>query len=272
MVIDNNSKDDTAGVTNRFFENNPKLKGRYLLETAQGLSHARNRAARETSTDWILYLDDDAKVDANFIIRSLEHCQTGQYKIVGGVYFPWYHYGRPRWFKDRYASNALPQYTRLCVPPKGYIATGGVMLWDRKLLLSLGGFDTKVGMVGDKIAYGEETYLQAVARHQGIEIAYDPDLIIHHVVMAAKLKVGWFFESYFAAGRDAVIGGQVPPGLVSAARQLLTGVIVSSKDALIATPKLLRANYYLENWLIDVFRKMAKRIGSAYTALLIHRP
>lgn len=272
LVIDNNSKDATTPLTEKFLTENPEISGRCILETAQGLSHARNRAFRETTTEWILYLDDDAKAETNFISRALEHCDSGKFKILGGVYYPWYHYGQPRWFQDRYGSNALPRYKELSVPAKGYIATGGVMLWDRALLISLGGFDTKVGMVGDKIAYGEETYLQALARHQGYEIAYDPKLIIHHIVMERKLNVGWFFESYFAAGRDAVVGGQVPHGVASALKQLLIGWLVMAKDFILATPKLLKSNYYLENWLIDVFRKMAKRIGSAYTALLAQRP
>jgi len=36
----------------------------------------------------------------------------------------------------------------------------------------------------------------------------------------------------------------------------------------IYTPRLLRNNYYVENRLIDVFKKVAKRVGAVYTAVL----
>ncbi|NUO02485.1 MAG: transglutaminase-like cysteine peptidase [Saprospiraceae bacterium] len=50
---------------------------------------------------------------------------------------------------------------------------------------------------------------------------------------------------------------------------LLTAFGLSFVDALRCTPKLIfDRNYYIENWLIDVFRKFAKRLGTIYTALL----
>lgn len=271
LVVDNNSTDGTRRVAEAFFREHPQLTGRCITETRQGLSHARNRGYREAAAGWVLYLDDDAKADGHLLSRTAWLVANGGYEIVGGVYYPWYHYGRPRWWQDRYGSNALPHHSQLAVPGGNYVATGGVMLWRRQLLEDLGGFDPRVGMVGKRIAYGEETYLQAKARARGIAVAYDPGLIIYHVVMAQKLSVDWFFQSYFAAGRDAVLGGQTAPGPRSAAAQLLLGLAVMLKDLVLHTPRLLRDGYYLENWLIDVFRKLAKRVGAAYTALLNQR-
>ncbi len=270
LVIDNNSPDHTRELTENWLRQHPEVQGRCLTETRQGLSHARNRGYREASADWVVYLDDDAKAATHFLRRTAWLVAEGGYRIVGGVYYPWYHYGRPRWWQDRYGSNALPHAT-LTVPRGNYVATGGVMLWEKQLLEDLGGFDPRVGMVGTRIAYGEETYLQAKARARGIAVAYDPELIIYHVVMAQKLSVDWFFRSYFAAGRDAVLGGQTAPGVRSAATQLLLGVAVMGKDLILRSPQLLRPDYYLENWVIDVFRKLAKRVGAAYTALLHQR-
>ena len=270
LVIDNNSPDDTRQVTEEFLARHPHLSGRCLTEPQQGLSHARNRGYREARADWVLYLDDDAKPRPDLLQRALWLINRAQYQIVGGVYLPWYHYGRPYWYQDRYASNALP-YTELTVPPSNYVATGGVMLWDTSLLEALGGFDPRGGMVGKQLAYGEETYLQARARARGVAVAYDPNLVIYHVVMEQKLHVDYFFRSYFAAGRDAVLGEQVGTGPGALLTQLLLGLGVMSKDLLLYTPRLLRPDYYRENWLIDVFRKMAKRLGSVYTALLLGR-
>lgn len=270
LVIDNNSTDSTRQITQQFFTDHPAIQGRHLLETQQGLSHARNRGYREARAPWVLYLDDDAQAAADLLQRAVWLIDHTDYQIIGGVYHPWYHYGRPRWYRDRYASNVRPE-TTLSVPPSNYVATGGIMLWKRTLLETLGGFDPRVGMVGNKIAYGEETYLQAKARARGIAVAYDPRLIIYHVVMEQKLHVDWFFRSYFAAGRDAVLGDQISTGPIAISTQLILGLGVMLKDIIVYTPQLLYQDYYLENWLIDVFRKVAKRIGSVYTALLLDR-
>ena len=266
LVIDNNSSDGTAAVTESFLAEYPMVIGRCINEPNQGLSYARNRGYREAQADWVLYLDDDAKAERRLLQRTVWLIEEAKYHIVGGVYYPWYHYGKPQWWKDRYGSNARNE-TELCVPPGNYVATGGVMLWDRSLLDQLGGFDTQLGMVGYKLAYGEETYLQAKARRRGVAVAYDPQLIIYHVVMPQKLHVDYFFRAYFAAGRDAVIGRQIGTGLSDVAQQLLLGFGVMVRDLLLYSPQLLRNDYHVENWVIDVFRKVAKRVGSAYTIL-----
>ena len=268
LIVDNNSNDDTQQIVEDFFAQHPYLAGRCITESRQGLSHARNRGYQEAQSDWVLYLDDDAKARPDFLRRALWLVEQAPFQVVGGVYLPWYHFGRPHWYQDRYATNKLP-YQTLTVPPSNYVATGGVMLWQTTLLHELGGFDPRVGMVGTTLAYGEETYLQAKARKRGIAVAYDPDLVIYHVVMEQKLHLDYFFRSYFAAGRDAVLGGQLSTDSSTIASQLLLGVGVMTKDLIIYTPRLLRPDYYLENWLIDVFRKVSKRVGSIYTILSV---
>lgn len=271
IVINNSSPDNTTEVVDDFLIRHPQIDGRCITETQQGLSHARNRGYREARAEWVIYLDDDAKAQTDFLQRAAWLIANTGYKIVGGVFLPWYHYGRPRWYRDRYATNALA-HRELCVPRGNYVATGGVMLWEKQLLAELGGFDPRVGMVGDKLAFGEETYLQERARTRGIAVAYDPRLIIHHVVMPQKLSVDYFFRAYFAAGRDAVLGGRVGTSPGTQILQLAIGLGIMTKDLLLNTPRLLSADYYVENWLIDVFRKFAKRVGTVYTALLADRP
>lgn len=267
LVVNNNSSDQTATVVDDFLARHPLITGRNILETRQGLSHSRNRGYQEAVADWVFFLDDDAKVKEGLLERLVTLVNSAAYQVVGGVYYPWYHFGRPRWFRDDYASNALP-YRKLSKLPPPHTASGGVMLWKKTLLEELGGFDPRIGMKGAKIAYGEETYLQEKARERGVVIAYDPELVIFHIVMKAKLNVDWFFVSYFAAGRDAVLSGSIPRTAFAVFRLFFLGAGICLRDAVFCTPKLLSPGYFVENWLIDVFRKPAKRLGSIYTILL----
>ena len=268
LIIDNNSPDDTAERSRAFLDEHPGIRGRYLLETSVGLSYARNRGIREAAADWILYLDDDVLVDPDLIARTLERVKEDRYPIIGGVYDPWYHYGRPRWYRDSYVSNRRPGVTELR-HGTAYYAAGCIMLWKKSLLESLGGFDPRVGMTGDKIAYGEDDFIQYQAIERGVLPAYDPGMRIEHLVPLYKQQLDWFFISYFAGGRDFVGGDQLPGGAGPIIKQMLIGIGVTIKDLLLNTPKLLlRREYYVENWLIDCFRKLAKRTGIVYTALL----
>ncbi len=264
IVVNNNSTDDTAAVANGFADKFP----RFLLvdETRQGLSHARNKGLEVAHHEWVIYLDDDAKAAPDFVARAQWMMAQGKYRVFGGIFLPWYKYGRPVWFKDHYASNK--KYTTIRTLHGDDYACGGIMAFDKKLLVQYGGFDPNLGMIGGRLAYGEETEVQFRMRRDGIAIGYDPDWIIYHLVAAYKLNVAWFFKASFAWGRDRIIVYKDRTNWAYLLLILLTAFGLSFVSVLYYTPKLwFTKDYYIENWLIDVFRKFAKRIGTIYTAL-----
>lgn len=267
LVVDNKSPDDTKGVVERFISNHPEINCRYVLETTQGLSHGRNRSVAEAKATMICFIDDDSLVRAEFINRLGFLIRNTSHKVIGGLFYPWYHFGKPAWYQDKFASNwiALPQ---LGAPGNNWMATGCVMVLERELILQLGGFDPNVGMNGSTIAYGEETYLQQEARKLGYIPVYDPELVVDHAVLPYKLELSWFFTSHFALGRDRIIGGEVKATPLSLLKELLIGSLVLAYDLIRSTPKLLSKDYYVQNWMIDVFRKPAKRVGTIYTGLV----
>jgi glycosyltransferase involved in cell wall biosynthesis len=266
IVVDNNSPDDTAGVVKAFIAGYPTVNCRYVLETTQGLSHGRNRSVAEAKADMMCFIDDDSLVKPGFIQRLGVLIRETDHKVIGGLFLPWYHFGKPVWYRDEFASNKLPA-SELTTPGGSWMATGCVMVLERALIQQLGGFDPNVGMNGGMIAYGEETFLQEGARKLGHRPVYDPKLIVDHAVLPYKLELSWFFTSHFALGRDRVIGGEVSASPLSLLKEFLIGSLVMVYDLIRSTPKLLRKDYYIQNWMIDVFRKPAKRIGTLYTGL-----
>jgi GT2 family glycosyltransferase len=266
LVVDNNSTDGTAELCRSFQARFPHFK--YVREQQQGLSYARNRAVKEAAADWVLYLDDDAKAQEDMVevaLRTLSERPDSYF--FGGVYLPWYHFGRPVWFKDHYASNKM-KYTSNTVLPSGEFVSGGIMAIHKSVFEQVGDFRTDIGMAGGKIAYGEESDLQIRARKAGFRILYVPDLVIYHVVAAYKLDLDWFFKAAFALGRDNLI----VRGYSRSTGYLLLTALTTVAQVIVGlvryTPRLyLQSDYYRENWLIDVFKKPAKRIGLIYTAI-----
>ena len=86
IVVDNNSKDNTKAVAEKFIAANSHF--RYVLETNQGLSHARNRGGNEASTDFVAYMDDDAKAPANWVKQLIEIIDDKKPDIFGGPIYP----------------------------------------------------------------------------------------------------------------------------------------------------------------------------------------
>lgn len=268
IIVDNNSPDHTAEVAKTFVDQYPNF--RYVKEENVGLSHARNRGWKEAKCQWVAYVDDDALAAENFVARIYWFLEHHDYRMFGGHWGPWYKYGQPYWMKDKYCSKKILA-DRIITIPHRYTASGGVMVIEKTLLEQYNGFDTALGMAGDKVGYSEETDFQNRIRKDGIEVGYDPDLIIHHLVAKYKLNVDWYFKSAFALGRDMVKSKMVATGFLPLLGSFLIGFGVMLKDLIIYTPQLLRKNYYIENWLIDVFKKMAKRIGMIYTGIMMNR-
>lgn len=266
IVVNNNSPDHTQSTAESFVGKVPNL--RVVVETQQGLSYARNRAYEEAQADWVLYLDDDALASDNLVERALFTIHHYPYKYFGGVALPWYKYPKPHWYKDKYvATNELPYKT--VTPIHGnQFAIGCIMVIHKPTLAKYGGFDVKLGMIGNTIAYNEETELQHRMRADGIQIAHDPKLFIRHLVAPYKMKVDWFFQSAFALGRDNVDAKNVSLNPLNLLLISVVAFLMMLVHLVIYTPKLLSKNYYIENWLIDVFKKVAKRVGTVYTALL----
>ncbi len=266
LVVDNNSTDDTADVVASFQDRIPIL--RRVEESVQGHSNARNRAYVEAASDWIFYLDDDAKVRDTTFSRVIWMTENQPYKIFGGVYFPWYHYGRPRWFRDEYGSNKR-KYEQITELTGDETVSGGVLCMHKDLLREMQGFNPHVGMIGAQIGYWDETELQMRIRSKGYPIAYDPEIQIEHLVAKYKLSPDWYFRRSYIKGRDQVVGDKVSnvPGYL-----LFTAVVAIAMPLLLMPANFLKlifwGDYYIENFLIDSFHKSAKRIGIIYTSLL----
>ena len=86
VVVNNNSTDDTERVLDAFAG---RLPLRRAFEARPGLSHARNTAVRWATGDYIVWTDDDALVDADWLaayVRAAE--QHPEAAVFGGPVRP----------------------------------------------------------------------------------------------------------------------------------------------------------------------------------------
>ena len=269
VVIDNNSNDDTQDVIKQYSLLLPNLRN--VIEERQGLSHARNRGILEAQSEWVYYIDDDARVSEDFVECALRLIEEVKPRIFGGTYAPWFHYGRPAWFNDSYASSDL-HFSYRRVLPRGKFLTGCNFAVHKSIFSEFGVFDPELGMRGNLVGYGEETELQRFIQQAGVPIWFDPGLRVEHVVNPDRLTPDWYLVAGWALGRDKVKSGTLPPTKSYYLGVFGTLVVLTAFDAIRNGARLwLSRDYRKENWWIDTFRKAAKRAAILYTASL-HPP
>lgn len=198
LIIDNNSTDNTQEVLIPFKERFPYM--RIVMEYNQGLSHARNRALKECQTEWLAFLDDDAKAHPDWVETILKTIEKGDFDGFGGPYYAWHHYGpAPRWLPEDFGTYESPQGYGL-LEENTYIPGGNSVL-RCDAARSVGTFSTELGMNGDHCGYGEETQFFERMRTAGYRMGYVPQMKIDHCVLPYKYTLRWQIRSAFEYGK-----------------------------------------------------------------------
>lgn len=258
IIVDNASIDETKKVVLEFINKFEQYNIRYFFEPKLGLSHARNAGFKNAKSDFVAYIDDDAKANSDFVEKAISYIQKG-YNIFGGKYIAYYEEEKPHWYKGSYGSCSYGDKYKLLEP--GKYLNGTNMVFKKQLLYNVGGFNPKVGMNGQNLSYGEETQLQIKLCNIGYDIHYMPDLIVHHLVPGYKMNVRWFIFSSFKNGISHHItfntnSTSITKNIIS----LLFDFIKSIRCFLI---KLLRKNHY-KTVLIDCLSPLSYSLGITY--------
>jgi glycosyltransferase involved in cell wall biosynthesis len=199
LIIDNASSDQTSEIGQEFCEAYPNV--RYVMETNVGLSHARNRGWQESKGEYVGYLDDDGKASSEWLSNALRVATEIQPEAFGGPYFAFYNSPKPDWFKDEYASYVQ------CDSPRALMENeylrGGNMFIRHDVLQNLAGFNSELGMKGEKIAYGEETHFfnRLLIEAKNAVLYYDPSIFIYHLVRPEKMKITGAIKRYYIAAK-----------------------------------------------------------------------
>ena len=91
VLVNNNSTDGTEAECRRFQADHPDVAFRYCIESQQGLSYARNRGIRESQGEVLVYVDDDALVNPEYLQTYADFFrQHPEAMAAGGPILPQY--------------------------------------------------------------------------------------------------------------------------------------------------------------------------------------
>lgn len=221
LVVDNASTDPTAEAVARFAEEHPTLRIRRVVEPNAGVSHARNRALREATTELIVSIDDDERINPEFLSAYLDFFDSHpEANIAGGRIIAEYPTGRPAWMSrwlERPLANPMDHGQTVRPFPKGALPGGGNMAFRRTVALRYG-FNTQLGRVGGKPIGGEENDFFLRLREGGEVLWYVPQAIMWHIIPPAKLTTAYIDRLSHHIGisqrRRALHRGELPSACI----------------------------------------------------------
>ena len=196
LLVDNNCTDNTRAVYQSFSDTHKDINFRYVVEPEQGLSAARNKGIKESKGDIIIYVDDDALVDSNYISSYADHLANNPNTMAaGGPIEPLYETEEPKWMSP-YTKALLTAWmnygTKVCEYPKGRYPGGGNAAYRKVVFDKVGLFNTELGRKGTALLASEEKDIFDKMHALGMQVKYLPTPVLHYIIPQAKLEKPYF--------------------------------------------------------------------------------
>lgn len=204
VLVNNNSTDNTEAECRRFAADFPDITFRYFVETQQGLSYARNCGIHNALGDLLVYVDDDATVNKDYLRTYADFFARNPHTMAaGGPILPVYETAEPAW---------MTHYTRQLVTgklylgdkerefPKGAFPGGGNSCYRKSVFDAVGCFNVELGRKGNSLIGAEEKDLFDKMTTRGIKFYYLPTAILYHIIPEKKLTTDYFNRLTYGIG------------------------------------------------------------------------
>ena len=207
LVVDNSSDDETPRVIAHASD---ALPLRAVVEGQIGLSHARNAAIREARGDYILWIDDDVLVDAQWL-REYHDVFRARPEIAffGGPIVPTFEGTPPAWLRlalpnvdNAYAARELGAapvaLTRETLPFGANFAV-------RSDVQRRYPFDPALGRRGAALSAGEEWAVLEAMLADGESGQWVPGARLQHVISAERQSLRYLRRYYVQNGMSLAL-------------------------------------------------------------------
>lgn len=191
IVVDNNSTDDTKSVVDGFLARGCSNL-RYVFESRQGLSYARNTAVSVARAPLLAFTDDDIRVDPNWIAtikRTFDSYPDAAW--IGGKVLPQWVSAPPKWLTTEHWSPLAVQdhgEVPFYMTPERQLCLIGANLAIRKdVLEEFGGFQPDLQRVTDSVGSMEDHELQIRMWKADRRGFYVPNLVVMSDVAPDRL-------------------------------------------------------------------------------------
>ena len=206
VVVDNNSRDETRAVVEEFVS---RYSGRvrYLFESKQGLSNARNAGISAAQGDVVGFTDDDVTVDPGWLKNLTQplldnDCVGTAGRILLGEF------ELPSWLAISGPHNLGGSLVQFDLGDEQIVLDrapfGASMAFRKSLFEKFGGFRTDLGRSGKGLIGNEDTEFGTRLITTGLRLLYVPSAIVYHPVFEERLTKRYFRSYWYGLGRSLV--------------------------------------------------------------------
>lgn len=219
IVIDNNSPKPLQNILDLSWHPNANI----IEEEKSGLTHARLAGVKNARAELIVFVDDDNLLDLDFLSETLrfhkEHPEIGSF---GGKALPIFKTEPPKWFKQtgislgcRDLGNMLQlsnyketgfkitEYPKFAPIGTGMIIIKSVFL-DYVKEANTNPKRMNLGRKGNQLTSGEDNDIILTIIKHGYEIAYNPKLLIKHLIPSNRLSLSYLKRMAYESNRSWV--------------------------------------------------------------------
>lgn len=207
VLVDNNCTDNTRAECERFQSDYPDVCLNYCVETNQGLSHARNCGIRNAKGDILVYVDDDALVNTEYLSTYAAFFGSDPGAVAaGGPIRPRYDgCTEPHWmshFTRQLVTGELYLGDRQRQFPRGKYPGGGNAAYRKTVFDQVGLFNVDLGRKGNSLIGAEEKDLFDKMTTRGMAFHYLPTAILFHLIPPKKLTQDYFDRLTLGIGQS----------------------------------------------------------------------
>jgi glucosyl-dolichyl phosphate glucuronosyltransferase len=208
IVVDNNCSDRTPDVIGDIARTFPAPL-RYVRETTPGRSAALNAGIADAAGDIILTLDDDMRVEPDYLEQAGRALDELQCDYIGGRVYPLWKGTRPAWLPEQrtrcWAVIALMDEGDEPFELIDRMPLGAGMAFRRYCFNVAGLWDLNVGRKAGTLLGQEVREWCIRARRRGLRGFWAPGLSVRHVIHADRLNRGYFRRWFYWRGISRAI-------------------------------------------------------------------
>lgn len=210
IVVDNNSRDNTAEVVRRLQASYRNLH--YVFEETSGLSYARNRGIEEARGPIICFVDDDIVADKAYLENMLAafHAHPEVESVGGKVLAMSVEPVHPYWngFPYLVTTTDFGDKPFYFTDAKHGFPLGVSMAFRREVFDKYGLFNTEFGRKSDRLMVHEELDLFERILTTPRNCLYEPKALLYHIVMPERMNLLYVMRWHFWYGvSDGMLHG-----------------------------------------------------------------
>lgn len=226
LVAANACSDDTVERMQAYQARQPAMDWlplRLIEVPVPGKSNALNQAIPEIDTELTAFVDDDHRVDRNYLVAIEEAVRAWpDAGLYCGRILPDWDGREPAWVHDQgpYRIYPLPvprydqgQKPKTITAEEGPIPGGGNLVVRRAVFALAGQFSTELGPRGHDLGGGEDSEYVLRAMTRGVRCQYTPHMIQYHYVDVERLRLGYLLRKGYQRTRSTARihgNGRVP--------------------------------------------------------------